>query len=279
MPFQNDFGVPAADRTAHCTPDGTPDGTAEVEPANRPASAYSHRYELTRLLTEAEWAAFRTAARDIAPLGEAAQLGEAPNPAFCGAPQSIFVIVTASAVSIRGRGVWRVDADGPSSSLSRDPLVIERRLRSGTCSTGGRPYDGAVRLGLLLLAECAPDAVRLFPAGDAADWALTASLAGRILRRPVASPITQGDVWEADGDGWRLRDALAEVIVKPIAGGILWWASIAGAVIAPMGEGAIRISSGLRGFTTPRAAMNAAVGAYEAFKANLGGIERAARAA
>lgn len=250
----------------HRSPTAIPDGEGPI--------SRRHGYKFTRPPSDAEWTAFRAAARSIERLALTGQLGPSPDPRFRGAATCGTEIVAGEdGFTIRGRGVHRPRRGGGSLPMGAAPLHLSRFLRGWSCETRGRPYDGAVRMALLLLHAAAPEAVRVSTTGTAEDWRQTERVAAVDLGIPARLPQSAGVRAPRLAAVAARAAADQRISVRPVQGTDLWRADAWGAEVAPLGRWALRVGE-RAGFGGRMAALLAASEAAARFS-SAAGIEEA----
>lgn len=224
-----------------------------------------HGYSFATLPCDDKWHQFLIFARQLRAVAQDGGLPAAPDIRFANAsPARTELDIGRDGLAVRGRGIHRPRGMSGSLSASAGPLYVSRYLRGWTASTAGRPYDGAVRVMLLLLQEAVPG-VTLHSTGTSEEWdaaeEVAAQIAGRHLTTIPAIPLPAAEAR-------LIADAAAspDVRVEPFGSRGLWRAVVRGAELAPVGHLAERRGS-LAGFAGRSAALLAAAEAMRASSA------------
>lgn len=218
-----------------------------------------HSYQFRRLPTVEEWGLAHQALSAVPRMMVSIPLGDPPNPFFAKCALGTQIKVGIDGMTVRGAGLHRRSADGPSYPMGGGPLHISRHLPSWSVETYGRPYDRVVRLALHVLRMALPNLVQLQSTATEHELVETAAIifAARLgASKDAAALVSLGD--GAAGTDERIQ-------VSPLNGEPnLYRVTLCGVDLAPLGDLAGR-ARGRVGFVGRSAAFKAAAEAFQRF--------------
>lgn len=223
------------------------------DPLSSTGVSRRHGYQFVRLPNADEWASAREALSLVPRIMQAIPLGEPPNAFFLGCALGTQVKLGVDGMTVRGAGLHRRSAGGPSYPMAGDALHISRYLPAWSVETYGKPYDRVVRLALHVLAMSLPNIVQLHSTATEAEMVETGAIIfaarlGASEEFGCLVPLVEGD---------------SRIQVSPVAGEPnLFRVSLDGVELAPLGALAGRVG-GKIGFLGRSAALMAAAQAAE----------------